>query len=233
MLARAGEALVGRWRPGERGLEQPFVPTVTASELPSRKEGPEMFNLPIDTSAMTFLVGAGAEPIRERGTNRPRTDAETGEPLFAVQLVALIEGRANVITVKVPGEPPTLPQAHRSACWGSWRRRGRWRAAPALPSGRRRSSRWGRTRAWRRRPKRRSDTSIHSVLGGRGTAGEWPRPSLPPARGDLLVLKRVAVFLGLVLLIVVAPSVAVSISRAMLEAIVHFLQGVLAGGPHV
>ncbi len=50
------------------------------------------------------------EPIRERGTNRPRTDTETGEPLFAVQLVALIEGRANVITVKVPGEPPAVPQ---------------------------------------------------------------------------------------------------------------------------
>lgn len=69
-----------------------------------------MVNLPIDTSAMTFLVGASAEPIRERGTNRPRTDAETGEPLFAVQLVALIEGRANVITVKVPGEPRSVPQ---------------------------------------------------------------------------------------------------------------------------
>lgn len=47
------------------------------------------------------------------------------------------------------------------------------------------------------------------------------------------MLKRVAVFLGLVLLVVVAPSVAVSISRAVLEAIVHFLQGVLAGGAHV
>src|SRR6266542_1760300 len=73
-----------------------------------------MFNLPIDTSAMTFLVGASAEPIRERGTNRPRTDTETGEPLFAVQLVALIEGRANVITVKVPGEPPAVPQSTRT-----------------------------------------------------------------------------------------------------------------------
>ena len=69
-----------------------------------------MFNMPIDTSGMTFLVGAGAEPIRERGTNRQRTDSETGEPLFAVQLVALVEGRANVITVKVPGNPGTLPQ---------------------------------------------------------------------------------------------------------------------------
>jgi hypothetical protein len=69
-----------------------------------------MFNLPIDTSAMSFLVGAGAEPIRERGTDRPRVDAETGEPLFAVQVVALVEGRADVITVKVPGQPPDLPQ---------------------------------------------------------------------------------------------------------------------------
>ena len=47
------------------------------------------------------------------------------------------------------------------------------------------------------------------------------------------MLKRVAVFLGLVLLIVVAPSVAVSVSRAVLEAIVHFLQGVLANNAHV
>jgi hypothetical protein len=41
------------------------------------------------------------------------------------------------------------------------------------------------------------------------------------------------VFLGLVLLIVVAPSVVLSVSRAVLEAIVHFLQGVLAGGAGV
>lgn len=45
-----------------------------------------------------------------------------------------------------------------------------------------------------------------------------------------MLLRRVALFLGLVLLIVIAPQVALTVSRAVLEAIVHFLQGVLAGG---
>ncbi len=65
-----------------------------------------MLNLPVDTSAMTFLIGnAAAEPIRERGTGRQKTDPDSGEPLYAVQLVVLTEGRADVITVKVPGAP--------------------------------------------------------------------------------------------------------------------------------
>src|SRR6266511_1714870 len=71
-----------------------------------RKEGARMLNLPVDTSAMTFLIGnAAAEPIRERGTGRQKTDPDSGEPLYAVQLVVLTEGRADVITVKVPGAP--------------------------------------------------------------------------------------------------------------------------------
>ena len=102
-----------------------------------------MFNMPIDTSAMSFLVGAGAEPIRERGTNRQRTDPETGEPLFAVRLVALIEGRANVITVKVPGQPPALPQGAQVRVHGllatPWTMEGRsgvaFRAARIEPLG--------------------------------------------------------------------------------------------------
>ncbi len=44
------------------------------------------------------------------------------------------------------------------------------------------------------------------------------------------MLKRAAVFLGLVLLIVIAPEVALTVSRAVLEAVVHFLTGILAGG---
>src|SRR6266542_2487301 len=128
MLDRALDAVVGRWRPSERGLEQPFVPTVAASQSPSRKEGAEMFNLPIDTSAMTFLVGASAEPIRERGTNRPRTDTETGEPPAVPQgapvrvlgLVATpwtMEGRSGVafraarIEPISPSARPAAPRA--------------------------------------------------------------------------------------------------------------------------
>lgn len=44
------------------------------------------------------------------------------------------------------------------------------------------------------------------------------------------MLKRVAAFLGLVLLIVIAPQVALAVSRAVLETIIHFLTSVLAGG---
>jgi hypothetical protein len=136
-----------------------------------------MFNMPIDTSARTFLVGADAEPIRERGTNRQRTDAETGEPLFAIQLVALVEGRANVITVKVPCEPPELPQGAPVRVLGLLARRGRWRAAPAWRSARRGSSRWGRARG-RRRPRRRSRTSIHSDRGWSAAGALVPVPRL-------------------------------------------------------
>ncbi len=69
-----------------------------------------MFNLPVDTSAMSFIVGGRTEPVFERGTDRPKVDQETGKPLFAVQLVALAEGRADVLNVKVAGQAPELPQ---------------------------------------------------------------------------------------------------------------------------
>ncbi len=96
-----------------------------------------MFNLPIDTSAMSFLVGAGAEPIREHGTDRQRMDAETGEPLFSVQVVALVEGRADVITVKVPGQPAELPQGAPVRVLGlvatPWTMEGRSGLARAAP----------------------------------------------------------------------------------------------------
>jgi hypothetical protein len=42
-------------------------------------------------------------------TKRPRAD-ENGEPLFAVQLVALAEGTAEIIAVKVAGTAPAVRQ---------------------------------------------------------------------------------------------------------------------------
>jgi hypothetical protein len=45
--------------------------------------------LPIDTSAITFMVAAPPEPVRDFETKRPRPDPETGLPLYGVQLVAL------------------------------------------------------------------------------------------------------------------------------------------------
>jgi hypothetical protein len=67
--------------------------------------------LPIDTSRLQFLVVAAAEPLRqyEEGKPReawaPRTDMQTGEVLWRVQLVALGDGEAEIIRVAVPGDP--------------------------------------------------------------------------------------------------------------------------------
>ena len=67
--------------------------------------------LPIDTSRLKFLVVAPAEPLRkfEEGKPReawaPRTDVNTGEILWRVQLVALGDGEAEIIRVAVPGDP--------------------------------------------------------------------------------------------------------------------------------
>ena len=67
--------------------------------------------LPIDTSRLQFLTVAPAEPLRqyEEGKPReawaPRTDTNTGEILWRVQLVALGEGEAEIIRVAVPGDP--------------------------------------------------------------------------------------------------------------------------------
>ena len=61
--------------------------------------------LPIDTSSLTFLCAVGPEPVVDFDTKKPKAD-EAGVPLFAVQLVALGDGGAEVVTVKVAGEPP-------------------------------------------------------------------------------------------------------------------------------
>ena len=45
-------------------------------------------------------------------TRRPKAD-ENGEPLYVVQLIALSDGAAEIIAVKVPGLPgPGIRQGH-------------------------------------------------------------------------------------------------------------------------
>jgi hypothetical protein len=67
--------------------------------------------LPIDTSKLQFIVVAAAEPMQryEEGRPReawaPRTDATSGAVLWRVQLVALGDGDAEILSVTVPGEP--------------------------------------------------------------------------------------------------------------------------------
>lgn len=47
--------------------------------------------------------------MRDFDTKRQKAD-ENGEPLFSVQLVALADGGAEILTVKVAGEPKGLHQ---------------------------------------------------------------------------------------------------------------------------
>jgi hypothetical protein len=67
--------------------------------------------LPVDTSAIAFLCAVEAEPVVDFETKRPRAD-ENGEPLYLVQLIALAEGGAEILAVKVAGMPSGLRQGH-------------------------------------------------------------------------------------------------------------------------
>ena len=68
--------------------------------------------LPVDTSAIAFLCAVEAEPVVDFETRRPKAD-ENGEPLYVVQLIALSDGAAEIIAVKVPGQPSAgIRQGH-------------------------------------------------------------------------------------------------------------------------
>ena len=60
--------------------------------------------LPVDTSAIAFLCALEPQPLLRFDTKQPRAD-ENGEPLYVVQLIALAEGEAEILAVKVPGQP--------------------------------------------------------------------------------------------------------------------------------
>jgi len=58
--------------------------------------------LPVDTSAMAFLCALEPQPLLNFQSKEQRAD-ENGEPLYVVQLIALAEGEAEILAVKVPG----------------------------------------------------------------------------------------------------------------------------------
>jgi hypothetical protein len=60
--------------------------------------------LPIDTSAIAFLCALAPEPLVDFETRRPKAD-ENGEPLYVIQLLAMGDGSADLLAVKVPGVP--------------------------------------------------------------------------------------------------------------------------------
>ena len=68
--------------------------------------------LPVDTSSIAFLCALAPQPVLDFETKQPRAD-ENGEPLYVVQLVALAEGAAEILAVKVAGMPgPGIRQGH-------------------------------------------------------------------------------------------------------------------------
>ena len=68
--------------------------------------------LPIDTSAIAFLCALAPEPVIDFETRRPKAD-ENGEPLYVIQLLAMGDGSADLLAVKVPGMPSqAIRQGH-------------------------------------------------------------------------------------------------------------------------
>jgi hypothetical protein len=67
--------------------------------------------LPVDTSAIAFLCALEPQPVLDFETRQPRADGN-GEPLYVVQLIALAEGEAEILSVKVPGLPVGIRQGH-------------------------------------------------------------------------------------------------------------------------
>src|SRR2546429_9747063 len=69
--------------------------------------------LPIDTSAVSFIDVMPPEPVLDRLTKQPKADAN-GEPLYSIELRCIPEKGGEVLQAKFPGTPsaggpPGLP----------------------------------------------------------------------------------------------------------------------------
>jgi hypothetical protein len=60
--------------------------------------------LPVDTSAIAFLCAMPPERVIDFQTRQPKAD-DNGEPLYVIQLLAMGDGSADLLAVKVPGVP--------------------------------------------------------------------------------------------------------------------------------
>jgi hypothetical protein len=60
---------------------------------------------PIDDAAMTYTCGTPAQPVKNYETGGQKAD-ENGEPLFSVGVLAMANGEAELISVKVAGKVP-------------------------------------------------------------------------------------------------------------------------------
>jgi hypothetical protein len=67
-------------------------------------QGTDAVKLPIDTSGMTFMAAAPARPVTDFETKQHRVDGN-GELLYNLQVVALDPEGAQIITLRVAGDP--------------------------------------------------------------------------------------------------------------------------------
>jgi hypothetical protein len=65
--------------------------------------------LPIDTQHLSFIAANPPEPVIDFESKQPRTDPD-GRPVFALGVVALGNEGADVLTVKVAGQPKGITQ---------------------------------------------------------------------------------------------------------------------------
>jgi hypothetical protein len=60
--------------------------------------------LPIESSSLDFLAVSAAEPVIDFDSKQPRVDAD-GKAVFALSVVAVGGEGADILVVKVAGEP--------------------------------------------------------------------------------------------------------------------------------
>jgi hypothetical protein len=65
--------------------------------------------LPIHTDSLSFIAVGLPEPVVDFDSRQPRTDPD-GRPIFAVGVVALGNEGADILTVKVAGQPRGIVQ---------------------------------------------------------------------------------------------------------------------------
>ena len=63
-----------------------------------------MFRLPLDTTKMGFIAAGPAEAVTDYATGAAKTD-ENGSPLFGLEVMLMLDGEAEIATIKTPTEP--------------------------------------------------------------------------------------------------------------------------------
>jgi hypothetical protein len=98
--------------------------------------------LMVDTSQVNFMVSKAAEPKMEMGNRQQKTDRNTGQPQWVVELFALDDSGGEVIRVTVTGNQPKVDQGNSVRVEGlevvPWNNNGRsgvaYRAASISPT---------------------------------------------------------------------------------------------------